>query len=45
MENLSQFIFGLVDTAKSLIRNDTAHDEATSGRQKSLIYGDIKIWF
>jgi hypothetical protein len=41
MENLSQFMFGLVDTVKKTFSNDPNEDAADIAKRKSLIYGEL----
>ena len=41
MENLTQFIFGLVDTVKKTFNNDTSEDASDMAKRKSLIYGEL----
>lgn len=40
MESLSDFVFGLAATAKSLFRKEAGDDEVDGGRRKSMIYGE-----
>lgn len=45
MENLSQFVFGLAETVKKTIKNDSSVETADDiTKRKALIYGKMNSW-